>query len=59
VTMKKSHGIQSPPTVSYGIAQLNAGGAAVTAALDSADAALYRAKALGRNQAVLASTAEP
>lgn len=59
VTLKNSDGIQSPPTVSYGIAQLNAGGGAVTAALDSADAALYRAKALGRNQAVLASTAEP
>jgi diguanylate cyclase (GGDEF)-like protein len=59
VTMKNSDGIQSPPTVSYGIAQLDAGGGAVTAALDSADAALYRAKALGRNQAVLASTAEP
>ncbi|BCW73620.1 GGDEF domain-containing protein [Arthrobacter sp. NicSoilB8] len=56
-TLRNSGQIQSPPTVSYGIARLDAGGA-VTAALASADAALYRAKARGRNQAVLATTAE-
>ena len=57
-TLKNSDGIQSPPTASYGIAQLDAPGGAVKAALDAADAALYRAKAQGRNQAVLASAAE-
>ncbi len=58
-TMKNSGQMQSPPTVSYGIVHLDAGGGAVTAALAAADAALYRAKAQGRNQAVLATTAEP
>ena len=58
-SMKNSARMESPPTASYGIARLDAGGGAVAAALASADAALYRAKAQGRDQAVLASTAEP
>jgi hypothetical protein len=47
------------PTVRYGIAAVSGAGDALMAAVASADAALYRAKAQGRNQSVLATTSEP
>lgn len=43
------------PTVSYGIAAADAGPGSLDAAVASADAALYQAKTLGRDRAVLAS----
>jgi len=43
------------PTVSYGIASTGPGRVDLKALIDSADAALYRAKTLGRDQAVLAA----
>lgn len=55
MTMKNSGEL---PTVSYGIAPVNTAGDALTAAIVSADAALYRAKAQGRNRAVLAPASE-
>lgn len=44
------------PTVSYGIASTGPGRVDLKALIDSADAALYRAKTLGRDRAVLASS---
>ena len=43
------------PTVSYGIASTGPGRVDLKALIDSADAALYRAKTLGRDQSVLAA----
>ncbi len=44
------------PTVSYGIASTDAGPGGLEAVVASADAALYQAKTLGRDRAVLAAT---
>lgn len=44
------------PTVSYGIAATGAGRADLKALIESADAALYRAKTQGRDQSVLAAS---
>jgi diguanylate cyclase (GGDEF)-like protein len=44
------------PTVSYGIAATAVGRVDLEALAMSADAALYRAKTLGRNRAVLATS---
>ncbi len=44
------------PTVSYGIASTGSGRADLEALVASADAALYRAKTLGRNRSVLAGS---
>lgn len=41
-----------PPTVSYGIAPINAHAKDLNAVIATADAALYEAKSLGRNRAV-------
>ncbi|MDQ0820987.1 diguanylate cyclase (GGDEF)-like protein [Arthrobacter sp. V4I6] len=56
LTMKDSDPALLLPTVSYGIAAVNAAGDALKAAIASADAALYQAKAQGRNQVFLATT---
>jgi diguanylate cyclase (GGDEF)-like protein len=58
VTMKNSDAAPLLPTISYGIAPLSAGGDALKAAIAAADAALYEAKARGRNQSVLAAALE-
>ena len=44
------------PTVSYGIASIDAGPGGLDAVVASADAALYQAKTLGRDRAVLAAS---
>jgi diguanylate cyclase (GGDEF)-like protein len=44
------------PTVSYGIAAVDAGPGSLDAAVASADAALYQAKTLGRDRAELAAS---
>jgi len=44
------------PTVSYGIASTGPGRVDLKALIDSADAALYRAKTLGRDRSVLAAS---
>jgi diguanylate cyclase (GGDEF)-like protein len=49
---QKPDGFQMP-TVSYGIASNGRGAVSLEKMLESADAALYRAKGLGRNQIVL------
>jgi PleD family two-component response regulator len=46
------------PTVSYGIAPVSAAGDALKAAIAAADAALYKAKARGRNRSILAAGSE-
>jgi hypothetical protein len=46
------------PTVSYGIAPVSAAGDALKAAIAAADAALYQAKACGRNRSILATGSE-
>jgi Diguanylate cyclase, GGDEF domain len=46
------------PTVSYGIAPVSAAGDALKAAIAAADAALYQAKARGRNRSILATGSE-
>lgn len=58
MTMKNSAEVLPLPTASYGIAPVDAAGDALTAAIASADAALYQAKAQGRNQSVLAAAPE-
>ncbi|GAB3550327.1 GGDEF domain-containing protein [Arthrobacter tumbae] len=45
-----------PPTVSYGIASVDAESTDLAAVIATADAALYEAKSLGRNRAVQGST---
>jgi diguanylate cyclase (GGDEF)-like protein len=50
-----SHVIPRLPTVSYGIAAVDAGPGSLDAAVASADAALYQAKTLGRDRAELAA----
>jgi predicted signal transduction protein with EAL and GGDEF domain len=59
MTMKNADTAILLPTLSYGIAQVKAAGDALNAAIASADAALYQAKAQGRNQSILATALEP
>lgn len=59
LTMKNYAAPLVLPTVSYGIAPVGAAGDALKAAIRSADAALYQAKAQGRDQTILAAALEP
>lgn len=57
-TMKDSDAGFALPTVSYGIAPVRAAGDALKTAIAAADAALYQAKAHGRDRSILASGSE-